>query len=213
MKPLTTALTACLLASGAMAEAQDRFGYRRNYTALRQNVPYRAPSYNDYYRRYNNQSPRYEARRSQFPASDYRHTGGLSNRANWAPIYQFYNPGNGDQLLTANVQNENYSAMHAYLPDGVFLVSPTGGPGMVPLYRFWEPYDMHSFSTSQRGMEDARLEGILGYIETRQTGGTVPLYSWYDPYMDRYLVTTNPNSDLQQNFEYLGVLGYVMPGR
>jgi hypothetical protein len=212
MKPLSIALAACLFCGGALAQAQDRFGYRPNYTALRQHVPYRAPSYSDYYQRYNGELPPYSHWQSQPPASDYRYSGGISDRYGWSPIYQFVST-SGDQLLTAGVQNEDAGAMLSYTPDGMFFVHRTGGAGRIPLFRYLESDSHHSFTTTRRGMQDAWLEGILGYIDTAQTRGTVPLFGWYDPYWGRYLVTTNSARLQQQNFEYLGVLGYVMPGQ
>ena len=219
MRSLIHCLTPlCLLTAWASAEAQDRFVYRPNYTALRQQIPQRTPSYDDYYgRRYGNDYYGRDFDRRYDTNEWWRHRGGArvdsSRRYNYrpnfndqgaalVPVYEFFRPEIGDQFLTTQPALEQQSALAYYLDEGVmFYISLSGGPEMIPLYRFGGPGG-HSFTTSRQGPPGTGYEGIVGYIHTSQQPGTVPLYGWYDPYVGQLKVSLRPAGGGE-------ILGYV----
>ena len=222
MTTIALCLTPILMAASlATATAQDRFVWRPNNTALRQGIPARQPSYDQYRARRDydngnyryNESPRSDYRAAQ-PYHSYRQSqnNGIQNQRGLRPVFQFYHPTLDDQMLSIQPEAEA-AGLSQYYSDGVsFYVSSSGGAGQVPLYRFVDQYGRHSFTTSRNGPVGAQLEHMIGYLSLQQQQGMVPLFGWYDSYNQRYVVSLQQRSDLSQDVQYLGVLGYVTPG-
>jgi hypothetical protein len=221
-----------LLSSLLPAAAQNqRFVWRPNYTAQRQYIPPRAPTHEQYWQerggfgagnRYYGKQNRYEIPPAGFnlPAAEYsanRQTQPNYQRANdrgqnvnglW-PVHQFVHPYHGDQMLSLRPELE--PALSEYISEGVqFSVSPTGGAGMIPLYRFVDHQGMHSFSTSRLPPAGGRLEQIMGFIYGQQLPDTVPLYGWFDAF-NRHRVSTFEDAYGGHDLRRVGVIGYVAP--
>jgi hypothetical protein len=169
------------------------------------------PRYDDYY-----QGRQYGQRYDYGPRHGYLPEYPVVQRGDLIGVHQFFQPSTGDHLLSANPQIENQYALLGYVPEGVrFYLSLTSQQGMVPLYRYVDWRGTHFYSTSRRAGSQfgGRVEGVLGYLYSERQPGTVALHAWFDPYTGQHAYTTDAEPGMEQNFEYLGVLGHTMSPR
>ena len=131
------------------------------------------------------------------------------------PIYRLYNLGNQDHLLTNDANEASELPYQGFNYEGIeFYASPRPGPGLMPLYRFYQAQGTHFYHTDRNlaRRPGVRFEGVLGYIAQRSIPGTQPLYRWFNPQQDLYFYTTDRNGEAAaiNQYRYDGVVGYVV---
>jgi hypothetical protein len=104
----------------------------------------------------------------------------------------------------------------AYRLDGVgFYVLDREYKDSVPLYRFSTPAGRHflHIDRSGGGVEGARLEGAIGYVDPQPRQGTVPLCAWFSPATGDCFYTTDRTGEQapQMGMQYRGIVCYVGP--
>jgi hypothetical protein len=134
------------------------------------------------------------------------------------PVYRFFNPDTADHLYAIHPRSEDPSAMREYRPEGIeFYAGTRPRPGLVLLLRYTKASGGHFYATAGREPAGGRVrpEGPLGYISTEPQRGLVALHEWYHRGNDRHFYTTDPSGEQapQSGYTYLGVVGYVVPGR
>jgi hypothetical protein len=233
---------AILLLSLVSAEAQNqRFVWRPNFTAQRQNIPPRVPTYEQYWQSrgsygagnayyYGNQNQYQYQNPNQTPYGSGGYFAPSSNYPIYRPSTQYYQGSSyrapsTNGLVTVHqfvhpyhgdqmlsLRPELEPALSEYVSEGAqFHLSRSPGAGMIPLHRFVDAAGMHSFTTSSAPPAGSRLEQVIGYLYAQQQSGTVPLYGWLDACCQRQIVSVQPQVDTGHELQSLGVLGYVTP--
>lgn len=131
------------------------------------------------------------------------------------PVYRLYNPGNQDHLLTNDVNEASELPYQGFDYEGIeFYASPRPGPGLMPLYRFYQGKGTHFYHTDKNlaRRPGVQYEGVLGYIAQQSIPGTRPLYRWHNPQQDLYFYTTDRRGEAAaiNQYRYDGVVGYVV---
>ncbi len=122
-----------------------------------------------------------------------------------------------DHLYTSDANEvRQLTQSGAYQVDGVgFNVLDREYKDSVPLYRFSTPAGRHFLHTDRAGggIEGAKNEGPIGYVDPKPRPGTVPLYAWADPATGDCFYTTNRTGEQapQMGMQYRGIVCYVGP--
>jgi hypothetical protein len=121
--------------------------------------------------------------------------------ADWVSV-----PMHGDQPTTATLEREGYS----FFPVPQFFVSLIGHPGMVAIYRWWNPDDRDWVDIVDGPDTDQSLEN-QGYEEKtfqyyayrEQLPGTVGIYRWWNE-ADRDWLTVRDGEISDRDLEAMG---------
>jgi len=152
-----------------------------------------------------------------------------------APVYRYWHPGNTDHLYTTNAADigtttPGQTGNHGYSSEGVaFHIFAHPHPGLVPLYRYWNPNTKDHLYTAnageigtttpgQTGNHGYTSEGLLGYVSPNPFHGGVPVYRYWQPTTHDHLYTTNageigktnPGEVGNHGYSSEGIVGYVV---
>lgn len=110
-----------------------------------------------------------------------------------APLYRYYNGGNGDHFYTTS-HGELGDGRDGYASEGVAgNVYLTQQPGTVPLYRYYNGGDGDHFYTTSHDEPGGGyvFEGIECYVLASQLPNTIPLYRYYNGSNGDHFYTTS----------------------
>jgi hypothetical protein len=137
-----------------------------------------------------------------------------SARADLQPIHMYVNSQTGETLLSKGPEQEHGDTLaYDYVPQGVrFYLLTRPEANMVPLYRFNVPGMGHVYgSKPDFGYRlGGYMEGILGYMYAQSGPNTIALQGWYDYRTGGHHYSTR--SDLSDQYDYMGPVGYVIRG-
>jgi len=120
------------------------------------------------------------------------------------PIYRLFN---GTDHLYSVSQTEGTTSGYHY-EEEAFLLAPSSGSGLVPLYRCL--YSKGHFLSTQSNCEGETVEGVLGYMSSANAGGLTPLYRFVNS-AGYHLETTVSSEGTSNGYTLEGTLGYVLP--
>jgi hypothetical protein len=132
------------------------------------------------------------------------------------PVVRMYCDELDDHLYVTDRREVEAREREGYHTESAtYSVAAEEQPGLVPLYRFFNPNTGgHMLSTNPR-LEGLRREGVIGYVAPQKTPGMVALYGFISPDRDRQFYTLDPRGEAapDNGFQATGVVGYVYPLR
>jgi hypothetical protein len=146
--------------------------------------------------------------------ADWRSFHQPERRVRVATALRLYNAGIDDHIFVTDPKDVETAQYIGWDYEGpVFGVATEPGPGLVPMYRYLQPYSGgHSYTTDPNpARPQLQREYLLGYISPRPGPGLVPLYVWHNPDSGRYFYTLDREGELAPDAGYRpkGILGYV----
>jgi YD repeat-containing protein len=121
------------------------------------------------------------------------------------PVFRFHG---GSQHFYTTSYIEGQRA--GLVSDGAqFNLSPTGGSGLVALYRCYASANNDHFLSGQSDCEGQGVEGIIGYAYLAAGPNLVALYRFNKASIYDHLITVNYQEGIGNGYSYEGILGYV----
>lgn len=125
---------------------------------------------------------------------------------NMVPVFRFYH---SPQHFLTRSYSEGAGVSGWAFETTAFHLFPVYEPGMVPLYRCYNPVGNDHFMSTQSNCEGRNNEGVMGFAKTTSGPGLYPLYRFYRSNIVDHLMTINYSEGANNGYADEGVLGYV----
>lgn len=121
------------------------------------------------------------------------------------PVYRFIK--SGVHFFTTNYSD---GSNNGFTYEGIAFYAYSAAIGSTyPIYRCSMSNYGRYFVTVYSDCSSYSLEATLGHIYASQVSGTVPLYSYFHPTNNDYIVTTSTTEGPDNGYTFQGVMGYV----